>query len=512
MRSVFLLILLLATASAEDSSQGKAEHVVVVVWDGMRPDFVPEKNAPMLCRLAREGVTFRNHHSIFPSLTNQNSTVLATGVLPNRSGLLANYEYRSALADDKFIRTDHPAIVRKGDELSGGRYLGAPPITEKIRAAGGRTAIAGGKTTSLLHDRLARGDENSVAVFSGETLPESALAPITKLLGVFPDLDHTPGLAGDVWTTRALTDVLWKNEIPRYSLLWLSEPDRAQHASGPGSDAALRAIKSSDEHLASVLRALEEKGVREKTDVFVVSDHGFSTIERTIDLRDLLRRDGFTVIVDGDKPTSPGEVRVVGNGGTILFYITDHDANVAARLVSWLQHSGLASVIFSETKCDGAFPMSRVHIDTATAPDVVMTFRWNEKKNKDGAPGMIDALPAAEVVAGTHGTLSKFDLHNILFASGPDFRRGATDDLPTSNLDLAPTILRILGIEPAQKLDGRILREAMPNESKAAPVVTTETVEAIRQFPDGTWRQYLRTSKIADEVYLDQGNGSFRGK
>lgn len=512
MRNVFVLILLLATAAAAESPRGKAEHVVLVVWDGMRPDFVTEKNAPTLCRLAREGVTFRNHHSVFPSLTNQNSTVLATGVLPKRSGLLANYEYRPALATDKFIRTDQPAIVRKGDELSGGRYLGAPTIAEMVRAAGGRTAIAGGKTTSLLHDRAQRADDDSVTAFSGETLPASALMPIAKLLGEFPDLKRTPGLEGDAWTTKALTGVLWKDAVPRYSVLWLSEPDRAEHAFGPGSEAAIAAIKSSDENLAEVLRALEEKGVREKTDVFVVSDHGFSTIDRTVDLRTLLREAGFTIITDGESPKNSGEVRVVGNGGTIFFYITGHEPEVAARLVRWLQASKLASVIFSQAKCEGAFPLTQAHLDTETAPDVVMTFAWSDKKNKDGAPGMIDALPTTEVVAGTHGTLSRFDLHNILFVSGPDFRRGATDDLPTSNLDLAPTILRILGLEPKQKLDGRILREAMPNESGSSPVVSKESIEAIGQFSDGEWRQYLRTSKIGDEIYLDEGNGAWTPK
>jgi membrane-anchored protein YejM (alkaline phosphatase superfamily) len=44
-------------------------HVVVVVWDGMRPDFVSEQNTPALWQLAREGVVFRNHHSVYPSAT-----------------------------------------------------------------------------------------------------------------------------------------------------------------------------------------------------------------------------------------------------------------------------------------------------------------------------------------------------------------------------------------------------------------------------------------------------------
>ena len=76
------------------SAAGRAEHVVVVVWDGMRPDFVSATNTPTLWKMAQEGVVFQNHHAVYPSATNINGTAIATGVYPQRSGLLGNREYR----------------------------------------------------------------------------------------------------------------------------------------------------------------------------------------------------------------------------------------------------------------------------------------------------------------------------------------------------------------------------------------------------------------------------------
>lgn len=513
MRSLLFPLLSAALANlhgAPAPERGKAEHVVLIVWDGMRPEFVTEGNAPTLWNLAQSGVTFRNHHSVYPSLTNVNSTALATGVWPARSGLLANYEYRPDLEGAKFIRTDHAPIVQKGDELSHGRYLTAPTIAELAHAAGARTAIAGGKTTSFLHDR--RATRGSVTIFSGETRPESALGPIEKLLGPFPDIGRTPGAAGDSWTTRALTESLWKNGVPAYSVLWLSEPDRAQHASAPGSEEALAAIKSSDENLEIVLRALGKKGVRDQTDVFVASDHGFSTIQRAIDLRGLLTGAGFTVIADGDTSSKRGEVRVVGNGGTVLFYVTEHDPKVTARLVSWLQQTDFAGVLFSRATIKGTFPLSQMHLDTAAAPDLVMAFRWSDEQSKHGVPGVIAAIQTPDNAAGTHGTLSKFDLHSTLIAAGPDFRTDSNDELPTSNVDVAPTVLHILGITPPEHLDGRILREALKASDGANVVAKSSTVEATRAFPAGIRRQYLRITKIGDEVYVDEANGEMRPK
>jgi arylsulfatase A-like enzyme len=99
-------------------------------------------------------------------------------------------------------------------------------------------------------------------------------------------------------------------------------------------------------------------------------------------------------------------------------------------------------------------------------------------------------------------------MHNILIATGPDFRRGETDDVASGNVDLAPTILRIIGISPPP-MDGRILSEAMVGVASAKPKAETETMEATNDFPIGKWRQYLRVSRVGSTIYLDEGNGQY---
>src|SRR6202171_1712352 len=78
-------------------------QVVLIVWDGMRADFVSGDNTPALWRLSKEGVFFRSHHAVYPSATEVNGTALATGVYPNHSGLIANYEYRPAIDSRQLI-------------------------------------------------------------------------------------------------------------------------------------------------------------------------------------------------------------------------------------------------------------------------------------------------------------------------------------------------------------------------------------------------------------------------
>src|SRR6266480_6811810 len=130
-------------------------HVVVVVWDGMRPDFVSEQNTPTLWKLAQSGVIFKNHHSVYPSATIVNGTAINTGVYPEHSGVLANHDYLPAINAKKSIDVETVGVVRRGDKLNDGKYLGVPTIAELVHRNGGKTAIATAKTVGLLFDRHA---------------------------------------------------------------------------------------------------------------------------------------------------------------------------------------------------------------------------------------------------------------------------------------------------------------------------------------------------------------------
>jgi arylsulfatase A-like enzyme len=105
-------------------------------------------------------------------------------------------------------------------------------------------------------------------------------------------------------------------------------------------------------------------------------------------------------------------------------------------------------------------------------------------------------------------------MHNTLIAAGPDFRRGQINNLPTGNVDLAPTILRILEIKVPQEMDGRVLSEAMVNTNgtPGGRETETKTIEAEKDFTAGIWRQSLRISRVGSTIYLDEGNGGFSPK
>src|SRR5205814_4974508 len=133
MRRIISLLFCLVTTCAAAVVPAKPErHVVVVVWDGMRPDFVTEQNTPTLWKLAREGITFRNHHSVYPSATMVNGTAIVTGMYPGKSGIIANHVYRPDIDLHHSVDVELPPTVKKGDELSGGKYIAVPTIADHV--------------------------------------------------------------------------------------------------------------------------------------------------------------------------------------------------------------------------------------------------------------------------------------------------------------------------------------------------------------------------------------------
>lgn len=509
MRFLVPALALALTVHAADLPKPKAEHVLLCIWDGMRPDFITAENTPNLHALVQRGTFFAENHSMWITTTEVNGTVLATGAFPRNSTIIANREFRPRINPKSAVATEDPEVIKKGDELTGGHYVAVPTVAESVRAAGGSVAIAGTKGVALLHDRASErpATPSSVTLFHGDAYPTSATAPLVAALGAFPKWvpdfkDPKPNAEQNAWTRRALVEQMWKDAVPRYSVLWLSDPDFVQHISRPGHPAALASIHGSDANLGAAIEELKKRGLLDKTDIFVVSDHGFSTIERNADVTKHLNDAGVHAVRTYTAPPKVGDVFVVGIGASMLLYAHEHDKATEAKMVEALQKSDFAGAIFSRSALPGTFPLSESRLDSPEGPTVIFSFRWTDAKNEFGAPGFVVA--EGKPGLGTHGTLSRFDVHNTLVGAGPDVRVGYRDENPTGNIDVAPTLLHLLGLDAqAAKCDGRILTEALAGTE----LPTEKPVVQRREATDGkAWKQYLQTSTFLGKTYFDHGN------
>ncbi len=509
LRSLLLGIVLLLPplVKGDDSFKPRAEHVVLVVWDGMRPDFITAENTPNLHALAKSGTFFNNNHSVYITSTEVNGTAIATGCYPQHTGILANREYRPEIDPLKPFATENPKAVALGDSLRGGKYIRVPTLAELVQKAGHRTAIAGTKGVAILHDRSPTKSAGSAVIFAGKSLPADVAENIATAIGPFPDYpplgELLPNTGQNAWTTRALVEHLWKDGVPKFSTLWLGDPDFSQHLTQPGSPTALAAIHNSDTNLGTLLAALDAKGVRDKTDIFLVSDHGFSTVDRTVDLVTEFRAAGLTLVREYKGTPKPGEILLISLGGSCQLYVPGHDSAWVQQLVTFLQASDFAGPIFTRQALPGTFAQRDARIDSPDAADIVFSFRWTDAKNQHGIAGSFVA-EGRKAGFGTHASLSRFDVRNTLVAAGPDIRAGLVSELPSANVDVAPTILRLLGITPPAAPDGRVLTEALAAVNSPLPQPETKIIEATTKG----WRQYLKITTLGAHTYLDEGNAT----
>ena len=509
---VLLCVAFLWTLATPSWAAGAAKYFLLVVWDGMRPDFVTQELTPTLWSLREGGVWFANHRSAYPTSTEVNGTVLATGMFPQRSGITANKEYRETIDPLAQFGTQSLKAVRRGDELSGGKYVRVPTVAELVQAAGGKTAVVGAKPVALLHDRLPRsaGSQNPVWFVNG-SLPEMLASDLTNKLGDFP-APTSPNVARDVWATRCLTEMFWRDVMPRYSVLWLSEPDYSQHKNGVDSPQALAAIRSCDQRLASVLAELDRRGIRNETDIAVVSDHGFSTIGQNGDVAATLRAAGINARSSWDHPPKTDDVVVVGNGGSVLVYVTGRSPKSIERVVATLQRNPSSGVLFTRAGIEGTFALAEAKLDSPTAPDVIVASGWKISSAPDGrkiSDITNDGYSEYHAGSGMHVTLSPTDLHNTAIFSGPDFKHGVTSPMPSGNVDIVPTFLWLMGITPPEPLDGRVLSEALLAEGPPLRGIELKHIQARKELADGIWQQHLKFTEVNGVRYLDEGNGTW---
>jgi arylsulfatase A-like enzyme len=94
-----------------------------------------------------------------------------------------------------------------------------------------------------------------------------------------------------------------------------------------------------------------------------------------------------------------------------------------------------------------------------------------------------------------------------MIANGPSFKSGLLNEIPSGNVDLAPTVLELLGLPGAEHMDGRALTEALEDGPEQHEVeVRVEHHTMRRTVFKSEYHQIVRTSRVGDTQYLDEGD------
>jgi len=475
--------------------------VLVFVFDGLQPSQVNPRLMPNLAAFAAAGVTFTNHHAVFPTVTRVNCSSMVTGMDPGGHGLAGNRLLIRDFDPDNAMGAMEPELTRVAE--AGVPVLLAPTLAQ-ILSEHGKEYVAIGVGTSgnaFLHNPTAE-DSGGATIHPTFALPRDLHESLIDRFGAWPE-ESVPNTSRLAHAVRIMTEYVLPERMPAVALIWSSEPDKAQHAAGVGSSLANTAVKEADGQFGDVLQWLREAGRLEDTDIIVASDHGYSTISEAISVESLVREAGFP------PGGEPGGVVVAQNGGAVLFYTPPGDLDTAQRLAAWLMAQRWCGALMASDAVagiPGTLPASLVGDQGPRAPELTMSFRWDSAENEAGYPGTVYST-YGEPGAGQHGSMSRHEMNNILFAGGPSFRSRLMSEIPSGNLDLAPTILRILGISEGVEMRGRVLEEALDGGAGGDDIDWTSDVH-YAEFSVGTeiYRQQIKVSTVGVTSYVDEGN------
>jgi arylsulfatase A-like enzyme len=196
------------------------------------------------------------------------------------------------------------------------------------------------------------------------------------------------------------------------------------------------------------------------------------------------------------KPIPAGAIVVAANAGSDYLFVPDGNIEtVKAAVVSMQSRLQFGAIFVSDRygEIAGTLPMSLIKTENSgngRAPDIIVSFSYDENVAVAGKSGVSYASSINR--RGDHGSFSPTDTHISLMASGPDFKSGLHDPLPTANVDVAPTVARILKFSMPDA-QGRVLEEAL----RGGPPITEYAVV------NKTYRSSIRgglTVKLATDL------------
>lgn len=319
----------LAVVFAQDATP-KRRNAIIFVADGLRHGSVNPIDTPALYKVRTEGVYFANSHAVFPTQTMPNASAIATGHYPGDTGQFANQLLVGypIFATGNFGQTpgtmvpdvEDPFVLADINDRFGGNYLREASIVAFARSYGYNTAVLGKTGPAASQDlpdvTAVRGKmrEPITIILEGATgtpraVPLSAhtiaMLKAAGLPAAPPLRDQSSGtntlpgtraanVAHQQWfadaATKAILPAFTKSVEPFVLVYWSGDPDYTQHAQGdslnllaPGINGptSKAAVQNADRNLKQIFDYLDANPeVRDNTNVFVTSDHGFSTVSR----------------------------------------------------------------------------------------------------------------------------------------------------------------------------------------------------------------------------------------
>ena len=456
------------------------KKILIIGMDGLQMSQINKLNMPNLLKFQNQGFSFKNHHSSFPTVTRTNVASIVSGVNPGTHGILGNNMVFREYNKNKVLPVMYPEMKKIHE--TGKNIVLTPTLSE----------IAESNNLSLMV--LNSGT-------SGNALIQNLGVLNNKNITFHRDIPVQDNQINTKWPKQDIPDInsnnhiieiienLDSNDLSDISIIWLDEPDKSQHNCGIDSNESITALENNDKIFKKILDIIDQNQFTPY--IFLVSDHGYSKIKKTIDIRRELACD------------FPGYL-FAENGGSFLVYSKENKIFDPILINEIISKSWAGVIITGNNKINynGIHNYDLLYSSGIRNPDLFVSMNWNKSDESENTKSELFSTNLQKD-KGNHGSISPLEINCSLIINGPGIKNGDKTFLPSGNIDILPTILHLLNIKIPTYIEGRVLTEIFERcENNDYDILklplTTKT-------PSGEYMQELQISLYKNYKYLDYG-------
>ncbi len=534
-------------ASKVAAAPESAKYLVMIIIDGCRPDYLSLAPTPNIDALKSEGISYNNAWAgQLNNDTPAGHTAVATGRFGKNNGIISFgwRRERPAAHWDLYLALSN--AVLNVVKATGWTEIGLwyqdnilRPIVQQNFASSWNNVISG-VFTGFIKDSGA----TSIGAEYKKVYPGARVAAIScdkwhAVAGLAADsADYTvfadasgispisygsltrirpSGMTGvpppeyitnDTTLARAVHDAgdtdTWATDValamirktkPEILFLNLPSTDDAGHESGGinAPEKMSKVIQNVDKQIGRVIDEYKKSGKYEKTVFVILSDHGMTPLVKPI------RQESLDRIYLEESNFS--------SFSSHIYLINPAQSREVAEKITGASIPGIHGAYYKIQQSDNSYsyqPTSATKTRITGELDKAYRYllsTWVSEKSPD-----IELITAenwhvdfkterGKTFYGNHDSATWLQQNIVMIIAGPGVRKGITSDSPARLVDVAPTILTLLGISP-DKMDGITLADALQIPSSSQVHAQSKLNEELKPLIEALKLQ--STSDLAD--------------
>ncbi|RRQ50045.1 alkaline phosphatase family protein [Maribacter algicola] len=372
---------------------------MLISLDGFRWDYVARFKPPFLSKFIQDGVQAESLIPTFPSKTFPNHYTIATGMFPDKHGIVSNsfYSHEKGLT----YSIGNRKVVEDGTF-----YKGTP-----LWIQAGRSGMV---TASYF--------------FVGSE---------ANIMGSWPTYykKYNESVKNEERVSQALKWLaLPAKERPHLITMYFSDMDDTGHRFGPNADADLiKTLMKLDKNLESLFQGVKATGL--PVNIIIVSDHGMAEVPKE-------------QYIATDSLKNDSRYRLVDNGALLNIHVKNNQN--LEEVLSLLRQKENHFKVYKTSETPG-FEYDPKNPDWGQIqiiPDFGYYFAKQDK--------IETVISKSKTPFGVHGYDPKHkEMHGIFYANGPGFKSGH-EIAAVKNIHIYPLVCKILGLPVPPNIDGNL--------------------------------------------------------